>query len=195
MSIASEITRINNNIANAYTQISNKGGTLPQNQNSLNLANAITSITSGLSGLEYETGTYEPEEDDFKPTISFTNTHTTLPSLVIISETSNIYDETTNSNYMFTYIDYNLFVGSELYEKSDGSLVDYGFVLALYRATGLESLITYYKTLTHGATESSSSDPEYPRYWVSETGFTPSSNSRNRLWRSGKTFEWIAVWR
>lgn len=47
MSIASEITRINTNIANAYTQCDNKGGTLPQIQNSTNLANTIASIPSG----------------------------------------------------------------------------------------------------------------------------------------------------
>lgn len=47
MSIASEITRINNNIANAYTSVNNKGGTLPATQNSANLATAITSIPSG----------------------------------------------------------------------------------------------------------------------------------------------------
>lgn len=45
MSIASEITRINNNIANAYTQVNSKGGTLPATQNSNNLATAISSIS------------------------------------------------------------------------------------------------------------------------------------------------------
>ena len=46
MSISSEITRINTNIANAYTAVNNKGGTLPQTQNSSNLANAINSISN-----------------------------------------------------------------------------------------------------------------------------------------------------
>ena len=44
MSIASEITRINTNIANSYTAVDNKNGTLPQVQNSANLASAIDSI-------------------------------------------------------------------------------------------------------------------------------------------------------
>ena len=44
MSIASEITRINTNIANSYTKVNVKGGTLPVTQNSVNLANAIDSI-------------------------------------------------------------------------------------------------------------------------------------------------------
>ena len=51
MSISSEITRIKTNIANAYTACGNKGGTLPQTQNSANLAAAISGIPSG-SGIE-----------------------------------------------------------------------------------------------------------------------------------------------
>lgn len=53
MSIASEITRINTNIANAYTKVSEKGGTLPETQNSANLADAIDTITGGSPALPY----------------------------------------------------------------------------------------------------------------------------------------------
>lgn len=47
MSISSEISRINGNIAEAYAQVSAKGGTLPGTQNSANLPEAIESIPSG----------------------------------------------------------------------------------------------------------------------------------------------------
>ena len=47
MSIASEITRINNNIANAYDECETKGATMPQYENSANLATTIASIPSG----------------------------------------------------------------------------------------------------------------------------------------------------
>ena len=57
MSIASEITRIKTNIANAYTACGNKGGTLPQTQNSANLAATI----SGISGSENITWHQCPE--------------------------------------------------------------------------------------------------------------------------------------
>lgn len=50
MSIASQITRINNNIANAYTACSAKGATMPSTQNSANLANCISSISGGGGG-------------------------------------------------------------------------------------------------------------------------------------------------
>ena len=52
MSIASEITRINNNIAAAYTALDGKGATLPATQNSANLADTIDSITVGGGGTD-----------------------------------------------------------------------------------------------------------------------------------------------
>ena len=47
MTIASEITRINGNIAAAYTALSNKGATMPATQNSANLATTVASIPAG----------------------------------------------------------------------------------------------------------------------------------------------------
>lgn len=53
MSIASQITRINNNISNAYSACSAKGATMPPAQNSANLANCISSISGGGSVTDY----------------------------------------------------------------------------------------------------------------------------------------------
>ena len=47
MSIASEITRINTNIASAYTEAEAKGATMPGTQNSANLGTTIDSIIIG----------------------------------------------------------------------------------------------------------------------------------------------------
>ena len=49
MTIASELTKLNTNLTNAYTAVDDKGGTLPQAQNFDNLATAISSIPSGGS--------------------------------------------------------------------------------------------------------------------------------------------------
>lgn len=51
-SIASEITRISNNISDAYSACSEKGATIPQTQNSANLADTINSITAGSTEAE-----------------------------------------------------------------------------------------------------------------------------------------------
>lgn len=47
MTIASEVTRIKTNIAQAYTALEEKGATIPEVKNSDNLSDAIGSITTG----------------------------------------------------------------------------------------------------------------------------------------------------
>lgn len=49
MSIASELTNLSTNITNAYDAINTKGGTIPANKNTANLATAINSISGGGS--------------------------------------------------------------------------------------------------------------------------------------------------
>ncbi|MBO7527027.1 MAG: hypothetical protein J6T74_03915 [Clostridia bacterium] len=69
MSVVSEITRINSNIAAAYTQVSNKGGTLPTTQNSNNLADAIESISSG--GIDWTQLGYEEEPFSLQEAVDY----------------------------------------------------------------------------------------------------------------------------
>lgn len=49
MSIATELTALSTNLSNAYDAVSNKGGTIPANKNTANLADAINSISGGGS--------------------------------------------------------------------------------------------------------------------------------------------------
>lgn len=54
MSIASAIATKQQQVADSYTSVSNKGGTLPTTQNLTNLATAISSIPSGGGGGKYQ---------------------------------------------------------------------------------------------------------------------------------------------
>lgn len=56
MSIQAQINRINTNIANAYTTIEAKGGTIPLQTNSANLASAIESISGGGGDINITNG-------------------------------------------------------------------------------------------------------------------------------------------
>ena len=71
MSIASEITRINNNISSAYSKISEKGGTLPETQNSANLATAIDSISGGGGYPDWSEIGYENAPPKFINTFNY----------------------------------------------------------------------------------------------------------------------------
>lgn len=46
MSVDSEITKLQTNLTNSYTAVSNKAGTLPQHKNFDNLSTAISTIES-----------------------------------------------------------------------------------------------------------------------------------------------------
>lgn len=91
MSITSEIQRINTNIANAYTELENKGATIPTDKNSNNLASTITTITGGGGGVDLD--------EYFKTTITKGTSSKTgvidliknLPSALTISGTSAEY--------------------------------------------------------------------------------------------------------
>ncbi|MBR1533836.1 MAG: hypothetical protein IJ639_05700, partial [Ruminococcus sp.] len=74
MSIASEISRINQNIAAAYTACQNKGATMPQTQNSANMAAAIASLSTGVPGQDL---TWDQRQTDVK---NYLNTVTYSPS-------------------------------------------------------------------------------------------------------------------
>ena len=50
MSIQNEINRINQNIANAYSAMGNMGATLPETQNSDNMANTVRTIPQSSDG-------------------------------------------------------------------------------------------------------------------------------------------------
>ena len=76
MSVATQITRIKTNIANTYTAAQAKGATMPQTQNSENLASCIQSITTGGGGdtqfgltVEQLLGTVDSEGNLTLPTL------------------------------------------------------------------------------------------------------------------------------
>ena len=69
MSIASELTKLETDITNAYSAVQTKGGTIPINKNTNNLATAIGSISGGGGG--------KPEQS--KTAIPSTSSQTILP--------------------------------------------------------------------------------------------------------------------
>lgn len=102
MTIASEITRIQTNIADAYTAASSKGATMPATENSDNLATCIASISGGgdtrfgLSLDNYigqvDNGTLQPPAT-FPNSITFTGVETVAQSALseVFENDNNVY--------------------------------------------------------------------------------------------------------
>ena len=125
MSIASEITRINTNIANAYTACNGKGATMPQTQNSANLATTISSIPSGGGGggipREVVNGVYQVPVSSF--TFSLPSNATDIGAYALIYAFFNSTGLTS--------------VDLSSLESVSGS---YAFYFAFYNSTGLTSV-------------------------------------------------------
>lgn len=138
MSIASEITRINNNIAASYTAVNNKGGTLPATQNSANLATAIASIPSGstptlITKSITQNGTYNASSDNADGYSSVTvnvsggGGYTELPNYQVSSGVASKRSGALTGN-----------------EFSDiTSIDDYGFSQAFNECYGLTGLVSF----------------------------------------------------
>lgn len=143
------------------------------------------------SGLEYEEGTYTPTSDTARPTISFTNTHSTMPVFVMMTDATGTYSDTSNTQYIWAF--YNFYwTGQEIYQDSQN--IRYGEVRYVYRATTATSFSAGNATLTSPPTSTDDSSSSYYRYWVTESNFRPYAASSSRYWRTGRTYKWVAIW-
>lgn len=152
-----------------------------------------TNSGGGGGGLTYETGTYEPSSDIARPQITFSNTHTEAPVLIYMCDVTGTAHSTTNSNYLFCYCDPFKLWGQGYPYSSSG--FRYANAYYAYRSSNTNSISAAGLLITNKSSSTTSSSTAYPRYWATETGFHPYSNSTSRYWRAGRTFKWIAVWK
>lgn len=97
MSIASAITAAQGKVADAYTAVSNMGGTLPATQDLSNLPTAINSITVGKNSVTFSASTNASSASGSGIATSTTITH---PSVDILNF-SNSYTGDLNTTYYF----------------------------------------------------------------------------------------------
>lgn len=214
MSIQSEINRISGNVSDALDAIEDKGVTIPSGANSDDLADLIAQITGGggvggitqdqdgylvLSsdapspapggGLEYEMGTWSPSEDVSRPSISFTNTHTSVPLYIMIADATGDSLTSTYTNIAWSFSYNYIFIGDATPVSPNPR---YGQVVYMYR--GANDTTTYSTVDSLMYNTSDETNANYVRYWATETDFKPSTNNTSRYWRAGRTYKWIAVW-
>ena len=136
------------------------------------MADAIAAISGGGStGLEYESGTYEPSSNIAKPKIYFSKTHTKAPILVAIADQTST-TPSANSNISCVILCYYNAFGANMMN---------------YQAIG-------YYTYKSSSSVTSSGNLQQTASWVSSEWFMPQSNSTSRYWRSDRTYKWVAVW-
>lgn len=170
------------------------GGSVTQDQDGFIVLPPDGGGSPSVGGLEYETGTWTPSENIARPTISFTNSHTTPPIHISFVDATNDYGTSgvTNTNMGFEYTDWWRLTKAGLYYAS--STIYYGVVNYWYRTTSAEAFTANRAYFTVNSDNATDSNTTYPRYWANETGFKPYTSSTTRYWRSGRTYKWIAVW-
>lgn len=82
MSVQSEIDRIITAVGNAYSKVSEKGGTVPSSQTVANLATAIDSIPAGGGDFKIEFGSFTPAVDSGKNGYIVTHSLGTAPYVI-----------------------------------------------------------------------------------------------------------------
>ena len=151
-----------------------------------NLAQVIVNVAGGGgSGLVYESGTYKPTEDIQRPTISFANSHSTRPFCVLIEDTGGSSIAETNSFLAFALVSWYDFSGTSIY----GAETSQYYGRAQYFSKSSSSVSTGGNTISALSGATNGCMP----YYLTESGFIPFGAS-SRLFRSGRTYKWIAVW-
>ena len=162
MSIATAITAAQGRVADCYTAISNKGGTLPATQNLANMPTAIGSIPSGstptlITKTITQNGTYNASSDNADGYSSVTvnvsggSGYTELPNYQVsngvASKRSKVLDGTEFSN-ITSVADYGLYYAfrdcpgltGQLNLSSLTTVGNYGLNYAFYNCSGLTSI-------------------------------------------------------
>lgn len=138
-------------------------------------------VTGALNaGLHYETGTYVPSANTATATIYFSDSHTKAPFFFAIFDKGS-YSNATQSNISFVYWNWKAFTGDSQEPPSSGGTKATGGTRYTYRANSTSAFTTSNSDVT---TDS------YSYFSYMAASLNPSSS---RYWRSGRQYEWIAV--
>lgn len=149
-------------------------------------------ITSGAT-TEYEEGDYIPNEDDPRPTIYFKRIHNETPFLAVISDTTGVFDSTSQTMYSGVFFDFYRAFGVPIpYTPTSNK---YGIWYYIYRgnyASGFSFSAAY---LDHAFEDTDQFNSTHPRYYCTESFFRPYSFNPFRYFRKNRTYKWYAIWR
>lgn len=154
--------------------------------------NTVTvNVPTGGGGLEYETGTWTPENIAPRGYVPFANVHTSLPIYVSLVDEADEYDSTLNTGLMFYINIWGLYPGAGIWV--DSSTVRYGLAGYIERQTSSTAVSAGYTYITLPLSSTSDTNPNAVRYWVNEAGFYPYGTTQAN-WKTNRTYKWIAVW-
>lgn len=154
-------------------------------KNDTTLSDAVASLGAGYSGgncLECETGTYTAVSDG-NPTISFTNTHATAPSIIVFMDATESYADAVNSGCLFYYFDPVALFGTGFIKTSTSASETWNNPYTYARRANNNNMAMGMANLSPASN------------YISNTGFTPYFANATYPCKSGQTYKWLAVWK
>lgn len=142
-------------------------------------------IVGTLSNI-WEMGEFTPTSDTNRPTINFSDAHDEAPIFVMMADMGDM-SATSNSSFL-------IWVYADSFKVADNLSLPYGMVAYSYRVNNA-TITSESTTFTYPSSNAGASQNDYPRYYVTETGFKPSTGFTARYWRAGRTYKWIAIWK
>ena len=154
-------------------------------------SSVTVSVSGSGSGLVYESGTWEPSQDEYLHLQYFSNIHSTAPMFFSVSDATGTASDTTYDNFDLTYVNFEQAVGSG--GASTSSQTIYGLVGMRYKTSstntqGATNVITVPLSQSDGSTSG------HPTFWATNEYIKFNTTSNARYWRAGRTYKWIAVW-
>lgn len=144
------------------------------------LSDAVTRLVAGYGGgsAEIEEGTYTPTEDE-APNISFSNSHTRTPDVVMFGDVSENFPSTgVNTILAYFYYDIENILGNSAFRDS---------------TTKWSKFYVYMRLASGGGTGASLSKYS-ARSDVTQSGFIPYMGTSGYMLRAGQTYSWKAIW-
>ena len=140
-------------------------------------------VPSG-GGSEIESGTVQLVSSENSISVTFSGTHSSPPVLVSVCLDDHVqeYDSTTYTVYSYMFISTAGIVGGENYGGTGGSNPVFGQITRITRTNNSGML--------NAGAVNVSTTPDF----VSNTGFTATTNTSTNYWRAG-AYKWIAVWK
>lgn len=149
-------------------------------------------VAGGGGGLEYEQGTWTPNEDTTKGTITFTNQHTKAPFAFAVIDTSDPSTLTGSAILCMRYFDcYRAFGVGYNAGKSGG--VKYSTITVIEASANASSFQTFNYNTTANSDSSFSSTSNYPKWWCTNTEIHICDGDTNGNCKAGRSYKWIAV--
>lgn len=152
----------------------------------------LVNVSGGGGGLEYEEGTWTPNADTTKGTITFANQHTKAPFAFAVIDTSDPSTLTGSAILCMRYFDcYRAFGVGYNAGKSGG--VKYSTITVIEASANASSFQTFNHNTTANSDSSFSSTSNYPKWWCTNTEIHVCDGDTNGNCKAGRSYKWIAV--